>query len=120
MAKKHIPFVIAYDFDGTLSPGNMQEYDFVPALGIKPADFWRGAKAMAQEQQADEILAYMRLMIEKAQAARVPVRKKNFADFGHISSFIRGCRTGSNASLTMAAQGALRSSTSSSRRGCAR
>ena len=39
MAKKHVPFVIAYDFDGTLSPGNMQEYDFVPALGIKPADF---------------------------------------------------------------------------------
>ncbi|MGU2314351.1 HAD family hydrolase [Pseudomonas aeruginosa] len=88
MAKKHVPFVIAYDFDGTLSPGNMQEYDFVPALGIKPADFWREAKAMAREQQADEILAYMRLMIEKAQAARVPVRKKNFADFGaHIQLF---------------------------------
>ena len=22
-----------YDFDGTLSPGNMQEYDFIPAIG---------------------------------------------------------------------------------------
>ena len=88
MAKKHVPFVIAYDFDGTLSPGNMQEYDFVPALGIKPADFWREAKAMAQEQQADEILAYMRLMIERANTAKVSVRKKNFADFGaHIQLF---------------------------------
>ncbi|WP_268799403.1 HAD family hydrolase [Pseudomonas huanghezhanensis] len=82
MAKKHIPFVIAYDFDGTLSPGNMQEYDFVPALKIKPAVFWQEAKAMAQEQQADEILAYMRLMIERAQAAKVRVSKKDFADFG--------------------------------------
>jgi phosphoserine phosphatase len=82
MAKKHIPFVIAYDFDGTLSPGNMQEYDFVPALKIKPAAFWQEAKTIAQDQQADEILAYMRLMIEKAQASRVPVRKKDFADFG--------------------------------------
>jgi phosphoserine phosphatase len=82
MAKKHIPFVIAYDFDGTLSPGNMQEYDFVPALKIKPAVFWQEAKAMAQDQQADEILAYMRLMIERAQAAKVRVSKKDFADFG--------------------------------------
>ena len=88
MAKKHVPFVIAYDFDGTLSPGNMQEYDFVPALGIKPADFWREAKAMAQEQKADEILAYMRLMIERANTAKVSVRKKNFADFGaHIQLY---------------------------------
>jgi phosphoserine phosphatase len=82
MAKKHVPFVIAYDFDGTLSPGNMQEYDFVPALKIKPAVFWQEAKTMAQEQQADEILAYMRLMIERAQAAKVRVSKKDFADFG--------------------------------------
>ncbi len=88
MAKKHVPFVIAYNFDGTLSPGNMQEYDFVPALGIKPAEFWREAKAMAQEQQADEILAYMRLMIERANTAKVSVRKKNFADFGaHIQLY---------------------------------
>ena len=26
-------FAIAYDFDGTLSPGHMQEYSFIPALG---------------------------------------------------------------------------------------
>lgn len=26
MTKKLIPMAICYDFDGTLSPGNMQEY----------------------------------------------------------------------------------------------
>lgn len=24
---------LIYDFDGTLAPGNMQEYDFIPAVG---------------------------------------------------------------------------------------
>jgi hypothetical protein len=33
MAKKMIRAAIAYDFDGTLAPGNMQEYDFIPAVG---------------------------------------------------------------------------------------
>lgn len=90
MAKKHIPFVIAYDFDGTLAPGNMQEYDFVPALKIKPAQFWQEAKAMAVKQDADEILAYMRLMIEKAEAAQVRVRKENFTEFGAGIEFFPG------------------------------
>lgn len=90
MAKKHIPFVIAYDFDGTLAPGNMQEYDFVPALKIKPKQFWQEAKAMAKEQESDEILAYMRLMIEKANAAKISVRKGNFTDFGSRIEFFPG------------------------------
>lgn len=82
MSRMHIPFAIAYDFDGTLSPKNMQEYDFVPKLGIKPAKFWSDAKRMAKEHQADEILTYMRLMIEKAQTSQIPVRKNDFVEVG--------------------------------------
>lgn len=82
MARTHVPFVIGYDLDGTLSPDNVKEYDFVPLLDIKPADSWRKAKTMAQDQQVDEILAYVQLMIEKAPSVRVPGHKKNFSDFG--------------------------------------
>lgn len=32
---------IAYDFDGTLAPGNMQEYNFIPDLNMDKGAFGR-------------------------------------------------------------------------------
>lgn len=88
MPKKLIPMAIAYDFDGTLAPGDMQEYDFIPKLGVKPRAFWATAGRLAKEHQMDQILAYMFAMIEQANAAKVPVRRSDFVDFGrHISLF---------------------------------
>jgi len=82
MSRKLIPIAIAYDFDGTLAPGNMQEYDFLPALNIKSKAFWAEVKQLALAQEADEILAYMWLMLSKAQAAQLPVKKADFKNFG--------------------------------------
>ena len=31
---------LAYDFDGTLAPGNMQEHSFLPDIGMSPKEFW--------------------------------------------------------------------------------
>jgi phosphoserine phosphatase len=60
--------VFAYDFDGTLAPGNMQEHAFIPdELGMAHADFWRETQALAERQRGDAILAYMHLMLEKAR-----------------------------------------------------
>ncbi len=78
MAKKHIEMAIAYDFDGTLADGNMQEHQFLPEIAIAPADFWAEVKRVTREQQADEVLVYMNLMLRKADAARVPVRREDF------------------------------------------
>ena len=51
-------FTIAliYDFDGTLAPGNMQEYDFIPAVGKSNKEFWTEANSLAEEQDADMVL----------------------------------------------------------------
>ena len=38
--RKFVSMAICYDFDGTLAPGNMQEHNFLPALGIGAAEFW--------------------------------------------------------------------------------
>ena len=82
---------ICYDFDGTLSPGNMQEYNFFPKLGIKPKTFWTEVKNFAKEQEADEILAYMHLMLEKARQSReVEITAKAFKDYGKTVDLFEG------------------------------
>jgi phosphoserine phosphatase len=93
MAKKLIEMAIAYDFDGTLAPGNMQEYNFIPELKISPQDFWNEAKKLAKKQESDEILAYMRVMLQKADHAEIPVRKVDFQNFGKDISLFPGVET---------------------------
>ena len=63
-------FTIAliYDFDGTLAPGNMQEYDFIPAVGKSNKEFWTEANTLAEEQDADMVLTYMARMIQEAKS----------------------------------------------------
>lgn len=82
MAKKLIPMAISYDFDGTLAPGNMQEYDFIPALNMRSKQFWKSVNELAKKHEMDQILAYMQLMLEEARKAQVAVRKTEFKNFG--------------------------------------
>ena len=47
MAAKKIKMAICYDFDGTLAPGNMQEYGFTEKVGYtNPKDFWKKASTV--------------------------------------------------------------------------
>jgi len=60
--------VFAYDFDGTLAPGHMQNHAFIPdELGMDRAAFWAEVGELARAQRGDEILAYMHLMLAKAR-----------------------------------------------------
>ena len=90
MAKKLIPLAIAYDFDGTLAPGNMQEFDFVPAIGMTKKAFWREVSDLAKEHDADSILIYMKHMLDKARAAHIPVHKEDFIKFGRSVTLFDG------------------------------
>lgn len=82
MPKKLVPMAISYDFDGTLAPGNMQEYDFIPALNKPAKEFWSIARDLAKQHEMDEILAYMWAMLREANKASIPVRQDDFQEFG--------------------------------------
>ncbi len=93
MSKKLIKVAIAYDFDGTLAPGNMQEHSFIPSLGINASAFWTEAKKRAEDNDMDEILAYMQLMIQEAANKDLPIRKKDFESYGKSIIFFEGVET---------------------------
>lgn len=43
---------IVYDFDGTLSPGSMQEHTLLPELGFAaPTEFWKEVKAECRRRE---------------------------------------------------------------------
>ncbi|BDG71830.1 HAD family hydrolase [Roseomonas fluvialis] len=85
-----LPVAIAYDFDGTLAPGNMQEHVFLPQLGIEPAQFWAEANALAVDQQGDRILTYMHRMLEWARFKHLPVRRADWIAQGAGISLFPG------------------------------
>lgn len=90
MSKKHVPMAIAYDFDGTLAPGNMQEHQFLPDIGMTPKEFWAEVKKLTHSHQADEVLIYMNLMLRKAAATNVPVRRDDFKARGSAIELFEG------------------------------
>lgn len=73
---------ICYDFDGTLSPGCMQEYDFMRALGEDPKKFWCKSHILAKSQQADDIATYMQLMLAECQKKGIAPTRLAFRKFG--------------------------------------
>lgn len=88
-----VPVAIAYDFDGTLAPGNMQEHVFLPKLGLNAASFWARANALAEEQQGDPILTYMHRMLVEANAADIPMRREDWAQHGAGITLFPGVAT---------------------------
>lgn len=90
VTRKHTEMAIAYDFDGTLADGNMQEHQFLPDIGMKPKAFWAEVKRLTKEHQADEVLVYMNLMLRKANAAGVPVRREDFKARGKSIQLFEG------------------------------
>ncbi len=80
--KKMIPMAICYDFDGTLSPGNMQEYGFLRAVQAESAkDFWEETNTLGLREKVDDIAAYMWVMLEKLKAKRIKPTRAAFRKF---------------------------------------
>ncbi len=92
--KQEKPIVaLIYDFDGTLAPGNMQEYSFISAVGRNKDEFWGETHEMARHQDADGVLIYMLLMLEEAKRKGIKLTKRKLKTFGKDITFFNGVET---------------------------
>ena len=81
---------LMYDFDKTLCTKDMQEYGFIPALGMEPRQFWAEVNRLTDKEEMDNILAYMYLMVEKAREREIPVTEDTFRRMGEQVEFFPG------------------------------
>jgi len=81
---------LIYDFDGTLSPRNMQEFGFIQAIGKSPEEFWQKSDEIAHDQDASNILSYMKLMFDEAKIAGIKLRREDFKRFGKSIELFNG------------------------------
>lgn len=81
---------IMYDFDKTLTTKDMQEYTFIPKLGMEAPSFWAKANALAREEEMDSILAYMKLMLDESKRRSQPIRRSDFVALGSNLEFFPG------------------------------
>jgi phosphoserine phosphatase len=84
---------LVYDFDGTLSPQPMQEYTVLPKIGAKPSEFWARVNREARETESDKMLVYMRHIIEALDAAKVDVKREDFAAMARKIVYFPGVTT---------------------------
>ncbi len=73
---------LMYDFDNTLCTTDMQNYSFIPGLGMEPDAFWDMSRRMAEEKKMDRILAYMYLMVKKAGEKQKSIRQEDLVALG--------------------------------------
>ena len=73
---------LLYDFDKTLCTQDMQNYAFIPSLGMEPKDFWHEANTFGWREHMDGILAYMYTMLRKAKEKGLSISRRDLVEMG--------------------------------------
>ena len=93
---------LLYDFDKTLCTTDMQDYAFIPSLGMTPAEFWAEANDFGRENRMDGILAYMYTMMREAAPGQAALTRRTWWRRAGASCFSPAWRSGSAASTPSA------------------
>lgn len=81
---------IMYDFDKTLCTTDMQNYSFIPKLGMTPEQFWGATGEFSKKTGCERILSYMYMMIKLAKENGIQLTKKWLNSLGHDIIFFPG------------------------------
>ena len=81
-----------YDFDKTLCTTDMEDYAFIPSLGMTPAEFWAEANGFGRRNRMDGILAYMYTMIQECAAQNIKLDRAFLNHCGESIQLFPGVR----------------------------
>lgn len=89
-----LPIVaIMYDFDRTLCTKDMQDYSFIPSLGMTESEFWHFSNSLAQKEHMDSILAYMYAMVKFSKDKDIPLLREKLVNMGKNVELFDGVET---------------------------
>ena len=88
MAKAIVALI--YDFDNTLSTRDMQEFTFIPSLGMQADEFWEACGKFTHEHEMDSILTYMFLMAKMAKEKGISLTREALMEMGKGVVFFDG------------------------------
>ncbi len=73
---------IMYDFDRTLCTRDMQDYSFIPSLGLTEREFWDYTNTLGVNEHMDSVLAYMYAMVKIARDKNIPLKRESLVKMG--------------------------------------
>jgi len=81
---------ILYDFDKTLAVTDMQNFKFIPAMGLSPEEFWSTTTKFCEKAGIDKILGYMYMMIKIAKENNIKLTRDFLNKQGKGIKYYRG------------------------------
>ena len=92
MKKKPI-VAILYDFDSTLATMDMQNFGFIPALGMTPAEFWKKTTEFSIDTGCERTLSYLYMMTKMTKEKGIKMTKEWLGLMGKNIQFFPGVET---------------------------
>ncbi len=94
MKKSEKPIVaLMYDFDKTLSRSDMQDYGFIPALGMTPNEFWGETGKFQAATGVERILSYMYTMVKLCKDKGIKLTREALNEMGRKIQYFDGVST---------------------------
>ncbi len=81
---------LMYDFDKTLCTKDMQNYRFIPSLGLEVSEFWDYTNDIQAREKMDSILAYMYAAIKLSRERNIPLMREGLEENGKGIEFFPG------------------------------
>jgi 2-hydroxy-3-keto-5-methylthiopentenyl-1-phosphate phosphatase len=84
---------IIYDFDRTLATEDLQNFGFIPSLGMTSDQFWGKTNDLSNKYGMEKILSYMFMMMREAKAKGIKMTPEFLKELGKQVQFFPGLTT---------------------------